>query len=218
MDGGGTLLGGFGEALPASWSLEVVEYPPREVLGYDELHSRISARLPGDGPFIIVAESFSGPLAIRIGAEPPPNLVAIVLVATFAEPPVSAALRPFVGRYLFLVPPPAAAIRRYLAGPGASIELLTAGRAAMARVSGEVMAHRLREILTVDVREELRGARVPVLSLRGRQDRLLRVRRSFCEEKASIRCVSIDGPHLLVQASPAEAASVVADFVAEVME
>ena len=74
LDGTGKLFAEFLEALDLGSSAQVVPYPPDIPLGYDELETLVRAALPAHGPFIILGESFSGPLAIRIAARPPPAL------------------------------------------------------------------------------------------------------------------------------------------------
>jgi hypothetical protein len=47
----------------------------------------VRAALPTRGRFVLLAESFSGPLAIRIAADPPSALVGLILCVTFARNP-----------------------------------------------------------------------------------------------------------------------------------
>jgi pimeloyl-[acyl-carrier protein] methyl ester esterase len=53
----------------------------------------IRERLPNT-PFLVVAESFVGPLAIRRAAHPPATQHGVVLVARFAQLPASPAVTP----------------------------------------------------------------------------------------------------------------------------
>jgi pimeloyl-[acyl-carrier protein] methyl ester esterase len=87
LDGIGKLFVEFLMALDLGSSAQVVSYPPDIPLGYDELEPLVRAALPTRGRFVILGESFSGPLAIRIAAHPPPALVGLILCVTFASNP-----------------------------------------------------------------------------------------------------------------------------------
>jgi pimeloyl-[acyl-carrier protein] methyl ester esterase len=87
LDGTGKLFAEFLKALDLSVSANVVPYPPDVPLGYDELELLVRAALPTRGRFVLLGESFSGPLAIRIAARPPPGLVALILCVAFASNP-----------------------------------------------------------------------------------------------------------------------------------
>ncbi len=87
MDGTATLFAPLVEALAPTHCLPVA-YPCDQALDYDALEALVRARLPTAEPFVVVAESFSGPLGIRLAAEPPPGLAGVMLVATFATSPV----------------------------------------------------------------------------------------------------------------------------------
>lgn len=211
MDGGGALLAPFVTALPPWIEAEVIEYPHDLPLGYEALEERIRARLASSRePTAIAAESFSGPIAIRLAADPPAHLAAVVLVATFANLPFPRAARFAVTPLLFALPPPRAFLRRTLLAPDSSDALVDALRAAIARTTPAVMAHRIRAALKVDVRAELARARVPVLVLEGRADRLLR---SLQHARPELQGVALDTPHLVLESAPLESAEVVAEFL-----
>ena len=85
LDGTTVLLAPFlaalqGRGVPAS----AVGYPGDRPLDYDALEPLVRAQLPRT-PFVLLGESFSGPLAIRIAADPPPGLRGLVLSTTFAR-------------------------------------------------------------------------------------------------------------------------------------
>jgi len=74
MDGTGQLFEPFVAALGEEFSVQVVRYPATEPLGYAELASLVRAALPTDRPFVLLGESFSGPIAISVAASAPPQL------------------------------------------------------------------------------------------------------------------------------------------------
>ena len=211
MDGGGALLAPFVAALPPWIEADVIEYPHALPLGYDALEARVRARLASsDERVAIVAESFSGPIAIRIAADPPAHLAAVILVATFAALPFPRAARFAFPPLLFARPPPRAFLRRTLLAPDSSDALVEGLRAAIARTAPAVMAHRIRAALKIDVRAELARVRLPVLVIEGRKDRLLR---TLLRARRDLRTVTLDAPHLVLEAAPEESARAVAAFL-----
>ncbi len=66
MDGTGRLFGRFLRALPPAYSPIVVGYPADKVITNDALVEHVQRFLPVDKPFALIAESFSGPIALRV--------------------------------------------------------------------------------------------------------------------------------------------------------
>src|SRR4051812_32511050 len=65
----------------------VISYPTNHFLDYSELEIYVRPQFPRREPYILVAESFGGPLAIRIAAHQPAFLKGLVLSATFVRQP-----------------------------------------------------------------------------------------------------------------------------------
>src|SRR5687768_13243658 len=83
LDGTGSLFGPLLAQLPETLIPVVVKYPPDQVLYYEQLFPHIREVMPWDQPFILLAESFSGPMAIKFAAEQSANIHALVLVSSF---------------------------------------------------------------------------------------------------------------------------------------
>jgi len=66
MDGTGELFSKFIETLAPGTESIVVRYPTTGALGYAELERIARSKLPTDRPFVILAESFSGPIGILL--------------------------------------------------------------------------------------------------------------------------------------------------------
>jgi pimeloyl-[acyl-carrier protein] methyl ester esterase len=208
IDGSGRLFAPLVAARPRRFEPRVVPFPPDVALGYDELLALVRATVPSGGePWLLVAESYSGPLAVRLAAERPPGLRAVVLAATFLVRPLHPLLHPIrglVGARFFGLPMPAAAVRHFLAGPGAPDALVAEVQAAVTEAGPAVMARRSAEALRVDVRSELARATVPVLYLAPTRDRL--VRRDVAPEVLAARpdaeIVRLVAPHMILQRQP----------------
>jgi len=106
MDGTGLMLAEFVEALGPKLPTTVLRYPTREALGYAELRARLQPELPRSGSFLLLGESFGGPLALSLAASQPSGLVGVVLCASFSQFPVRA-LRAAAGLARFAPTKPA---------------------------------------------------------------------------------------------------------------
>jgi pimeloyl-ACP methyl ester carboxylesterase len=218
LDGSGRLFGPLLAAGPRAFDPEPLSFPPDEPLGYDELAALVRPRLPRRR-FVLLAESFSGPLAVRLAAERPRGLAALVLAATFLHRPLDALLHPvrgLVGARLFGLPMPAPLVRRFLAGPDAPDALVAEVQRAVAAVSPAVLAHRSTEALTVDARDALAGVEVPILFLAPTRDRL--IRRDAHEDVLALRpdaeVAPIEAPHMVLQRCPHASLARIEEFLA----
>jgi len=221
LDGTGRLFAEFVKALDPGVSTIVVAYPPDQALGYEELHALVISvldKLPQDQHFVLLGESFSGPLAIRIAARAPPGLDGLILSASFAANPF-----PWLGwarplaAYL-----PVKSLPRWLRAP-LMWGSLSPDRApsqmerAMSGVSAAAVRRRIAALLAVDETNALARVATPTLLLRARGDRVIpkaattRILRILPQAEL----VEIDGPHLLLQTSPRECAAAVLRFLNE---
>lgn len=205
IDGSGRLFGPLLAAEP-KLDVEVVSYPPDAPLGIDELVALVRTRLP-EGPFLLVAESFSGPIAIRLAAGRPPGLAGLVLAATFLHAPLPPLLRPAAALAVppvLALPLPAAFVRLFLAGTDAPDALVEEVRRAVAAVSPAVLARRVADALAVDVREDLARVHAPILFLAPARDHL--VRTDAAEEVLAVHpdaeVVTLEAPHMILQRCP----------------
>ena len=217
LDGTGHLFRRFVGAAPAIVAPRVVSYPPDEPRSYAELEAIVEASVPG-GPFAIVAESFAGPLALRVAAKRPAGLVAVVLVATFVRAPTPWWMRPLrrlARPSLFRRPPPALLVRVLMTGFDADDALVSELRASIASVRAEVIAARVQAVLDVDATEQLAGCPVPLLYIAAEHDALLRdgIAAELVAVRPDLEVVSLPAPHLVLQTRPREAAAVVASFL-----
>ena len=87
MDGTGALFERLVECLGDRLVTTVVRYPGDQFLDYDQLAALVSRSLPEDRPFVILGESFSGPVAIKLAASRPDGLKGFILGASFVRNP-----------------------------------------------------------------------------------------------------------------------------------
>jgi pimeloyl-ACP methyl ester carboxylesterase len=187
-------------------------------LSYTDLRPVVSAAVPQSERFVLVAESFSTPLAIWYATTNPPNLVAVVICAGFVGSPVhdwSEIVKALAKPWLFRLKLPRTIVEYFLLGQNAPPSLLQKLRHALHGVSPAVLSGRVREVLDCDARDDLRRTTLPLLYLEATNDRLLS---SSCKEEFSnirpdVLFRSVPAPHLLLQREPQKAAGIVMAFV-----
>lgn len=152
---------------------------------------------------VIVAESYGGPLALRIAARHP--VARLVLVASFVTTPRMLPPAALVG---WAHPPPRFAIRAAMLGLDAPAALVDAVRGALDEAPSATIAARVRSLADLDVRAELAAARTEVVWLAARHDRLVPGRQTVLARATRPDLVvhALDGPHLLAQRWPARVA------------
>jgi pimeloyl-[acyl-carrier protein] methyl ester esterase len=218
LDGTGQLFHPLSANLPEYLVPCLIQYPPDIFLDYNLLVEYARERISTDKPFVLLAESFSGPVALELAASERCNLVAVILCATFISNPAPKPLSwigSLLGAMLFKLTPPRFLIRYYLLGQRASEQLVNNFMSAVQSVSGKVLLSRLKCIFNVDAKDALRACPVPILYLSGKQDKLVS-ERSLQEIRAikpEVEVARIDGPHLLLQREPVESAEAIDGFL-----
>ncbi|WP_416056810.1 alpha/beta fold hydrolase [Stenotrophomonas maltophilia] len=181
---------------------------------YPTLAAWLQPLLPQQ-PWVLLAESFAGPLAVQIAAQAPPGLRGLVLSTTFARRPVPMPAASALALSLAWPQPPLPVLTRLLLGRWRTPDNVRALRLSLAEVPARVLRQRAAVTLQVDVRPLLPRITLPTLCLQARQDRLLWPP-SVAELLALLpdaRHVALQGPHLLLQARTEQAAAVVARWV-----
>ena len=216
LDGTATLHTKFVELVgPEFDSVTVVPYPPDKSLDYSALEALVRSQLPQSKPFILLGESFSGPVALSIAEAPPPNLVGLILSTTFAASPVPF-LSPFVA--LMHIAPvralPQSLLSWLLLGRWATPQLETSLQETLQAVSPAVLRFRAATAMRANASVGLHSISNPVLYLRASHDRLLPPTASRHILSAIPQCTVADitGPHLLLQAAPEDCARAVVAF------
>jgi pimeloyl-ACP methyl ester carboxylesterase len=215
MDGTGLLFSQFAAALGSGVKPVIIGYPTTQALDYTQLEAYVRERLPTDTPFTLLGESFSGPVAISIAANPPPNLVGLILCCSFSRsprPPL-AALKPFT--HLLPGVRSATLASLFLLGAWSTPDLRKQLAAALAQVSPGVLRARLRAIIDVDTADAMRRVRIPILYLQATHDRTVteKAGRLVASLAPQTHIERIAGPHMLLQAAPEATAAIVKKFV-----
>jgi pimeloyl-[acyl-carrier protein] methyl ester esterase len=180
-------------------------YPNDTPMGYAALTAHFMAMMPAT-PFVILGESFAGPIAIEIAATNP-NVRGLVLASSFCRNPWPRAFSPVAQRVGMDVLP-RRLLEAILFGFDASTEHCARLEGILARVPQDVLRRRIIEVLQVDQRALLAKVACPILCLHGKSDWLVQARsvREVQRIQPGARIMWLDAAHVLL-ATQAEAAA-----------
>ena len=218
LDGVASLRSKFAEELALTHDVIVLDYPQVEWTTYDAVADFVLERITTNEKFCIVAESFSGPTAIRIAARGSENLAGLVFAASFAIPPnpyvsIAAQLAMFTPRknatFAWLI--------SHVLSSGADRAVSQALAACLKELPSDLVQRRLSLVAQASELNRLSGLNIPMLYLRAKRDWL--VGRACCarmvEANSLIRIATIDGPHFILGVKSKESAGLVNSFVAK---
>lgn len=216
LDGTGRLFAPLvKELVQCGVSARAIGYPTHDALDYVALERHVHAELPESSAFVLLAESFSGPIALRIGAAPPDNMKGVILSTTFAARPTSL-LGPLSGCLRWArVRPPMFLLDWFLLGRWSNETLRSELAAALADVPVSVLSRRAFDALQVDAVEASMSQKRPAMILWAKQDRLLsaNARRQLANALQTAQTRVVEGPHLLLQTQPRLCAGLIAEFM-----
>lgn len=204
LDGSGDLFAPLLAEMADGVDCRVLPLPADGEQTATALAARLLPQLPAE-PFVLLAESFAGAVAVAIAAHNPPALRALILVATFLQTP-----RPLLLRLVLRLPRAWFRFGWRLHRPLAALWWPFCGYRADHRTRAAVM-QALRQLSWSTLRQRLqalqhlaRGATaVPcrVYLVHAGHDRLLPARLRPSLDRLGSPCV-VDGPHFLLQSEP----------------
>lgn len=133
---------------------QIVRYPTDRLLNFEQTVEWAQAQMVSGPETILVAESFSGPVAIMLVASGRVRARALILCATFARAPRPVMLR--MAKYLPMaallkLPWPRSILKYYLeGGEAAAAVLLGLWQRIKPAVSPQVLVHRLDLVRRMD--------------------------------------------------------------------
>lgn len=215
LDGTGLLFERLVSALPPDLLICVVQYPSKVPLSISE-YAAIAVRQMPAGRIILLAESFSGLIALHLLRERLVSPECIIFVASFDSSPLRY-LHRLSALFLILAKTskylPKVLWRYFCIGPNATDADISWLKAALAQVEPAVIAHRLRIVaLSKPVKAAL--IELPAFYLHANEDRL--IPQGAMEELSKLfkklNIFRINGPHFLLQAMPTECAEIIASI------
>jgi pimeloyl-[acyl-carrier protein] methyl ester esterase len=219
LDGTGDFFLPLLEALGEGVSTRVVRYPVAGAYDYATCQQLVRAALPTDGPYVLLGESFSGPVAISLAAQAPQGLAGIILCCTFAGNPRPrlAFIRPLLPFLPFHGTGLSLRLSRFLVlGRWITPAIRQLHQRILSGVPAKTIRSRLEAVADCDVREALASIRLPIMCLVGRHDRLIpkAAARLIQQQAPAVSLVEIEAPHCLLQCEPQQAAKAIRAFLA----
>lgn len=220
IDGTGRLFEPLLYHLKAPYRAVVVSYPNDRILTYTQLIPYIRDVIPWNEPYIVVGESYGGPLALEFAAAQWEDIEGVVLSASFIANPLPPWLnmaRSLLGTTLFKKPPPEIFLKKFMLGQDGSRPLVESLMDCIKSVRPDVLAQRLNAIVNVDAERQLRECKAPILYLLGKEDQAVADRGWKAIEKVrpDVALVELDAPHMVLQTRPREVLKAIDLFVAE---
>ena len=207
--GTGLMFSPLIDAMPVEYECQVISYPIDKVMSYSELTAYVADQIPQDKPFVILAESFSGPIALMLSEVLGDNLKALILVCTYVTNPHPwlAKLSSFVLKDRIVARPPSRFMARFMiAGFEMDDEMLDLAFSIQRRVSPRVFRYRLYEAMKVDVSSVLKQVTLPILQMYSTNDRVIprSAQDKIKKIRPDIKWVAISAPHYLLQTKAEE--------------
>ena len=217
LDGSGALFAAIEACIADDWKRKSICYPadlPADIEAYVSYAERA---LEAERTVVLVAESFSAPIAIRLAHRLGRRVKALVLCASFATRPhvlvewasrCPEALLERLARQRW-------AMRWFCIGRRAPKTVLSAVEAQLRQLAGRTIKRRLRMLVTPDAASTFARLDIPVLLLQPTRDRLLDPWAPKRLEKLApaARIERLNGPHFLLQAEPQACWRRIADWL-----
>lgn len=217
LHGTADLFDGLKEQMPAGRQVEYIELPQTGKQDYKSLSLKISKSWPTGQKRVLIAESFSGPLAIRLADLHSADVVGVVLASSFCDAPINPGFAMLPLRPLFMVKPSLSTLKHFLIGEDASSVELAQLLGAIRNIPASTLAKRVRTVLNLEERDNPSLRQIPMLILQAHNDNLV-------PWEAQSRLIAsyphadvhwIESPHLMLQREPGQCLQLIEQFLAE---
>ncbi len=200
LDGSGIFFADLVNALEGKAETMVLTYPEHGPQSYAALTDHLKHQMP-DGDYVLVGESFSGPLAILLAGQAAPKPKGLILAASFARNPF-----PLFGG---LFGPALPGLLNTNALPVMESVLLRPGDheltwkvfQAVSKPSPEVLKDRIKAVTTCDVTKPLAQLDMPILYLQGCEDKLISAAHGVLVARTgnAVTIARVPTPHFVLQ-------------------
>ena len=220
IDGTGISFEPLGEVLPQDINVKVIRYPADKLLNFEETVQCAKDQIQSDQKdVIVIAESFSGPVAIALVGSGQLKAKCLILCSTFAKSPRPVLLK--ILSYLPLellirLPFPKFLLKHVVEGGKEATDLFLAmWQRVKDLVPAKTLVHRLKVISQVDVRGWLPKLTIPCCYIQATSDRAVPASSlfDFTETISDLRVKRIKGPHFILQAQPQASLTAIQNFV-----
>ncbi len=216
LNGSSTLFAPLLAHLNPALEVQTLSLPPQGEQDYRTLADGVKNQL-GDRPFVLLGESFSGPLAYRLARDNPPGLRGVIFAASFLSRP-----HPLLALANYLPLPKgllkqSSLLRLFCLDKSASTALIKLLQLEIEALPPALLRARLASLN--DLQAPTGCISLPALQLLPSRDRLVTrsASASLLAHCSQLQSVTIDGPHFLLQSQPLACARAIEGFI-ETME
>jgi pimeloyl-[acyl-carrier protein] methyl ester esterase len=220
IDGTGISFEPLSPFLPVNAVVTVVRYPADRLLTFEETVECAYEQIPPDQD-VVLAESFSGPVAVELIGSGRLSAKGLILSATFARTPrpglmkllkrlpIESILRiPFPDRWLNLI----------VGDRETAAVIIPLWKRVKSLVPSGVLAHRIRTVGQIDVRPFLQRLTTPCLYIQATRDRIVPPSSAsdFARAIPGLVIRKIEGAHPILQVKPEVSAKIINEFIERV--
>jgi len=214
MDGTGIMFDPLLKALPSGIQVKVIAYPCDTALSYKELVLYVQDRLPENKDFVLLAESFSGPIAYEIARqmakENNEHLKRVIFVASFIGLPnrLLRLVKILPLNFLFsgIIPD---FILKILIGDFKNKYALELLKNSLDKVSPDILSYRIKEMSGLPI--NIQGRINKSVYIQAISDRLVSSGNSDIIKNIStkFRLYRVEGSHFICQVNPEKCALII---------
>jgi len=200
--------------------IQIVTLPNSGNQDYLSIMERVEEQLPTED-YIIVAESFSGPVGALLAKKQVTNLKGVVFVATFLSPPNKLLLK--LSKFIpvkaaIRLPGSQLLLRHFLLGYNASQEAVELFIETIKELDPNVIRKRIGTIQQLLL--ERMNVGIPSVYIQAEQDKLIPFNKAeeFRQHFTDIELFTVKGPHFLLQSNPSDCASLIIDLKQKILQ
>ena len=212
LNGSCTLFEPLLAHLPPAMEVQALTLPAQGNQDPANLANRLLSAL-GNTPYVLLGESFSGPLTYQLALRQPSGLRGVIFVASFLSRP-----HPLLQLIPYL-PLPTCLLRQHILlrlfclNGQASVDVIQTVREEIKKLPQRLLRARL---LSLDqLQEPLLQLQLPALHLVANRDRLVTRKAQVSLNKycTQLTQIGVDGPHFLLQTRPQACAMAIQQFI-----
>jgi pimeloyl-ACP methyl ester carboxylesterase len=211
LDGTGILFKPLTDALSKDIDVLVISYPTDRNLSYRELVEFVMGQLPQE-EFLLVGESFSGPIAYQIALLKPKTIKSVIFVATFLDNPRRNFLnlsRLLPKKLILAMPIPDFIVKYFILGSAVDEQVIDLYKQTRKKRSSSVLSFRLKEISKLSVSKE--PCELKAIYIQATNDMLVP---KPCVEAFKIvfkklNVFRVKGTHFILQTNPMACAEII---------
>jgi len=200
------------------YTTHCIEYPTDGDQSLETLSTVAENQIDWNSPQILVAESFSGAIALQLADAYPESVVGLVLGATFCCHPMSRWWRYFpftLALPVFKLPPPDFALNYFFMEDGSPDTVRQSLRAEVTNCPATTTINRIEAALDLEEIDCPTCANTPTLILQAENDELVdwNAQQRLERHLSHAEVHWLEAPHLIFQTRPKICAELIHDFI-----